>query len=54
MVADARFSVLLPIMTCVAEGARLRRVPETVIGGPPGVSVWPAMVYFELMSAVYV
>ena len=31
--------VLLPMITCVALGARLRRVPETVIAGPPGVSV---------------
>ena len=46
--------VLLPITTCASDGARLRRVPETVIAGPPGVSVWPAIVYFELLSAVYV
>ena len=52
--AGARSFVLLPITTCVADGARLRRVPETVIAGPPGVRVWPAMVYFELLSAVYV
>ena len=54
MVAGARSCVLLPITTCVADGARLSRVPETVIAGPPGMSVWPAMVYFELLSAVYV
>ena len=52
--AGARSFVLLPMTTCVADGARLRRVPETVIAGPPGVSVWPAMVYLELLSAVYV
>lgn len=31
--------VLLPMITCVALGARLSLVPETVIAGPPGVSV---------------
>ena len=51
---DETSVVVLPITTSVADGARLRRVPETVIAGPPGVSVWPAMVYFELLSAVYV
>ena len=40
----ARFSVLLPITTCVAPGARLSRVPDTVIAGPPGLRVWPAMI----------
>lgn len=31
--------VLLPITICVPLGARLSRVPETVIAEPPGVSV---------------
>ena len=31
--------VLLPTTTWVALGARLRRVPETVTAGPPGMSV---------------
>lgn len=31
--------VLLPTITCVALGARLSRVPETVTAGPPGVSI---------------
>ena len=48
----ARAFVLLPITTWVADGARLRRVPDTVIAGPPGVSVWPAIVYLELLSTV--
>jgi hypothetical protein len=36
-----------PTMTYDAEGARLMAVPETVIGGPPGRSVWPAMTMEE-------
>ena len=54
MVAGARSFVLLPITTCVADGARLRRVPETVIAGPPGVSVWPAITYAPAALAVKV
>ena len=37
--AGERFSVLLPIITCLAAGARLIGVPDTTIAGPPGVSV---------------
>ena len=40
---ESRGIVLVPITTCVAEGARLSRVPETVIAGPPGVNVCPAI-----------
>ena len=47
-----RLRVLLPITTCVALGARLSRVPETVIAGPPGMRVWLSMMYSELLSAV--
>ena len=36
--------VLLPMITCVALGARLSRVPDIVIAGPPGASVWPSMI----------
>lgn len=35
--------VLLPTMICVALGARLSRVPDIVIAGPPGMRVWPSM-----------
>ena len=35
--------VLVPITSCASDGARLSRVPETVIAGPPGVSVCPAI-----------
>ena len=42
-VAELRGIVLVPITICVADGARLSRVPETVIAGPPGVSVCPAI-----------
>ena len=35
--------VLVPIRSSVPLGARLSRVPETVIAGPPGVSVWPSI-----------
>ena len=31
--------VLVPVTICVADGARLSRVPETVIAEPPGISV---------------
>ena len=46
--------VLVPITNCVAEGARLSRVPETVIAGPPGVSVCPAMTYAPAALGVMV
>ena len=36
--------VLVPITICVADGARLSRVPEIVIAGPPGVRVCPAII----------
>ena len=44
--------VLLPTMTWVPLGARLTWVPETVTGGPPGVSVCPSTTYFEALLAV--
>src|SRR5436190_392865 len=34
-------TVLIPIMSAVAPGARLITVPETVMAGPLGLSVWP-------------
>ena len=46
--------MLVPITICVAEGARLRRVPETVIAGPPGVSVCPAITYAPAALGVMV
>ena len=36
--------VLVPMRTSVPLGARLSRVPETVIAGPPGISVWPSII----------
>ena len=38
-----RSMVLLPMTTCVAPGARLMGVPDTVMAGAPGMSVWPSM-----------
>ena len=43
MAVDARSIVLLPMITCVAPEARLTGVPDTVIDGAPGISVWPSM-----------
>lgn len=48
----ASLSVLAPKITSVAFGVRLMRVPETVMAGPPGTSVWPAMIYCEAASGV--
>ena len=42
-VPELRGIVLVPITICVADGARLSRVPVTCIAGPPGVSVCPAI-----------
>ena len=42
-VAELRGIVLVPITICVADGARLSRVPETVIAGPPGIRVCPSI-----------
>ena len=39
MAVDARSIVLLSMTTCVAPGARLMGVPDTVIAGEPGTSV---------------
>ena len=52
VLAGVRSMVLLPKTNCVAPGARLSRVPETVTAGPPGVSIRPAIVYSDLLSAV--
>lgn len=52
MKAESILMVLLPIINCVALGARLSRVPETVTAGPPGMSVWPLMIYSDLLFAV--
>ena len=49
---NIRGVVLLLIMIADAEGAREIRVPETVIGGPPGTSVWPAIMYCEAALGV--
>ena len=43
--AGDRSLVLLPMVTCVAPGARRMGVPDTVIAGPPGMSVLPAITY---------
>jgi hypothetical protein len=37
--------MLVPMTTAIAEGAREMGVPETVIGGPPGVRVWVPTIY---------
>ena len=39
-----RDTVLLPMTTRVADDARLMGVPDTVIAGDPGMSVWPLMI----------
>jgi hypothetical protein len=39
--------VLVPMMMAVAEGAREMGVPETVMGGPPGVRVWVSIMYWD-------
>ena len=36
--------MLVPMRTSVPLGARLSRVPETVMAGPPGISVWPSII----------
>ena len=43
--AGVRSRVLLPMTTWVAAEFRLIGVPDTVIGGAPGVIVWPATTY---------
>lgn len=43
MVAGARLIVWLPMTTWVAAGARLMGVPDIVIDGAPGMSVWPSI-----------
>ena len=52
--AGDRSLVLLPMITCVAAGARLMGVPDTVIAGSPGMSVWPAITYAPAALAVKV
>jgi hypothetical protein len=47
-----RVIVLVPITRAVAEGAREMGVPETVIGGPPGMSVWLPIIYWDWEFAV--
>ena len=49
-----RSLVLLPMITCVAAGARLMGVPDTVIAGPPGMRVLPAITYAPAALAVKV
>ena len=41
---ESRGIVLVPITICAADGARLSRVPDTVIAGPPGISVLPSII----------
>ena len=38
-----RISVIPPMTTSEASGARLIGVPDTVMAGAPGMSVWPSM-----------
>lgn len=52
-VAAETFMVSPPTTICEAFGARLIGVLETVIA-PPGVRVWPLMMYAEALSAVIV
>ena len=52
--AGNRDTVLLPMTTRVAPGARLMGVPDTVIVGDPGVSVWPQITYAPAALAVNV
>ena len=47
-----RSLVLLPMTTCVAAGARLMGVPETVIAEPPGIRVLLAITYAPAVLAV--
>ena len=47
-------SVTSPITIWEADGARERRVPETVIARPPGDKVWPPMVSGEVGFTVKV
>lgn len=43
--AELRTIVLPAMMIALAEGARDTSVPCTLIGGAPGVSVWPPTTY---------
>ena len=43
--AELRTIVLLATTIALAEGARDTSVPCTLIGGAPGVSVWPPTTY---------
>lgn len=38
----------------MAAGARLMAVPDSVIAGDPGISVWPLMMYSDSLFAVKV
>ena len=49
-----RAEVMLPTIMLEASGARLMRVLETVIAGPPGVRVAPEIMYCPAASAVMV
>ena len=44
--------VLPPTTTSLPLGARLMRVPEIVIAGPPAVSVCPSTTYCDALFAV--
>lgn len=47
-------SVLVPMTTYESPDARLMRVPEIVIAGPPGVRVWSEMRYRPRELAVMI
>lgn len=48
----ASLTVLPPMTTFVAEGARLIGVPDTVISGPPGRNVCPSTTNRDKLFAV--
>ena len=49
-----RGMMVVPMMSAEAEGASETRVPEKVIAGPPGASVWLSMIYSEAPLGVIV
>ena len=46
---DIMGKVLLPTTTAYAEGAREMRVPDMVMAGAPGISVWLPIKYSEAL-----
>lgn len=53
-VGEARGMILLSITRASGEGERERTVPETVIAGAPGMSVWLPMTYAEALFGIIV